>query len=146
VRLTGITDAMVAGKPEIAALWPRIVAAVGDRPVVAHNAAFDRGRLEHEVDRVAGVLPPWRWWCSAAVARRLLPERKGNGGYGLGPLAAALGVRPGAAHRALGDCLTTAGVLTRLARGRAWSEWAGEPATVWAPRAWTAAPSLRGVA
>lgn len=143
-RLTGITDAMVQGKPAIADLWPRIVAAVGDRPVVAHNARFDRERLEHEVDRVAAVLPRWRWWCSAALARRLYPGRKGNGGYSLGPLAAALGVRPGTAHRALGDCLTTAGLLTAMARGRAWAEWAGEPATVWAPRAWS--PTLEGVA
>lgn len=143
-RLTGITDAMVAGRPQIADLWPRIVAAVGDRPVVAHNARFDRERLEYEVDRVAAVLPPWRWWCSAAIARRLYPGRKGNGGYSLGPLAAALGVRTGKAHRALGDCLTTAGLLAAMSRGRAWAEWAGEPATIWAPRAWS--PTLEGVA
>lgn len=142
VRLTGITDAMVQGKPEIADLWPRIVAAVGDRPVCAHNAKFDRARLEYEVDRVAAVLPRWRWWCSAAIARRVEPDRKS---YSLGPLAAALGVpRPAQAHRALADCLTTAALLQRLARGRAWADWAGEPATVWAPRAWS--PTLEGVA
>lgn len=135
VRLTGITDAMVAGRPAIADLWPRIVAAVGDRPVVAHNAKFDRARLEHEVDRVAAALPPWRWWCSAAIARQVEP---GRASYSLGPLAAALGVpKPVKAHRALADCLTTAALLERLARGKAWHVWAGEPAAVWAPRAWT---------
>lgn len=146
-RLTGITDAMVAGRPQIADLWPRIVAAVGDRPVVAHNARFDRERLEHEVDRVAAELPPWRWWCSAAIARREMPGRKS---YALPQLAATLGLSAGKAHRALGDCITAAALLTRIARGRAWAEWAGEPARVWAPRQWTQTTpgqtGLRGVA
>lgn len=138
-RLTGITDAMVAGRPQIADLWPCIVAAVGDRPVVAHNARFDRERLEHEVDRVAAELPPWRWWCSAAIARREMPGRKS---YALPQLAATLGLSAGKAHRALGDCITAAALLTRIARGRAWAEWAGEPARVWAP----GQAGLRGVA
>lgn len=143
-RLTGITDAMVQGKPAIADLWPRIVAAVGDRPVVAHHAAFDRGRLEYEVDRVAATLPSWRWWCSKVLAARVIPGRKMPKAYSLQTLATDLRLSRGKAHRALGDCLTTAALLHHLARGRAWAEWAGEPAAVWAPRAWS--PTLEGVA
>jgi DNA polymerase-3 subunit epsilon len=129
-RLTGITDAMCAGKPALADLWPRIVAAVGDRPVVAHNAAFDRGRLEYELDRAFLGRPAWRWFCSKALAKRVIP---GRDTYSLQPLTTALGVARGTAHRALGDCLTTAALLTHLARGRAWPEWAAEPSIVWVP-------------
>lgn len=136
-RLTGITDAMCAGKPTLGDLWPKIVAAVGDRPVVAHNASFDRGRLEYELDRAFLGRPAWRWWCSKALARRVLP---GRDTYSLQPLTTALGVARGTAHRALGDCLTTAALLTHLARGRAWDEWAAEPATVWVPTVREPAP------
>ncbi len=37
----GITPEMVAGSPGFDALWPEIEREIGDRTLVAHNAAFD---------------------------------------------------------------------------------------------------------
>ena len=41
VDLTGITDAMLVGAPDLADALPRFIEFVGDRVIVAHNADFD---------------------------------------------------------------------------------------------------------
>ena len=43
VKLTGITDEMLAGAPEIHAVLPELMKFIGNRVVVAHNAKFDTG-------------------------------------------------------------------------------------------------------
>ena len=45
VQLTGITPAMVAGKPAFPALWQRIQPLMGSGVLVAHSATFDLGVL-----------------------------------------------------------------------------------------------------
>ncbi len=51
-RLTGLTDADVAGAPEIASLAPSIADALGGRTIVAHNAHFERQFLSRFVSPV----------------------------------------------------------------------------------------------
>jgi len=41
--LTGISDEMLRGKPRPEEVMPHLRVFVGDRPIVAHNASFDRG-------------------------------------------------------------------------------------------------------
>ena len=53
-QLTGITNAMVAEAPAAAEVMARASRFVGETPLVAHNAAFDRGFLRAELAR-AGV-------------------------------------------------------------------------------------------
>lgn len=52
-EITGISNEMIAGKPDIETVLPDFVAFVGASPVVAHNVAFDIGilRLQHRVLR-----------------------------------------------------------------------------------------------
>jgi len=138
----GITDAMLAGKPKLPDVWPKVVAFVARHcpglDVVAHNAPFDRGVLSDDLAR-HGLLscdwPRWRWRDSITLARRIVP---GLTTYSLhdsakGPgLARALKLAKGTSHRALGDVLTTCALLVELRKraGKPWGEWAGE-AHVW---------------
>lgn len=51
VRIHGITDAMVADAPRFHELADEILDFIGEAPLVAHNAAFDRGFLNAELTR-----------------------------------------------------------------------------------------------
>ncbi|MBZ9888106.1 DNA polymerase III subunit epsilon [Mesorhizobium sp. BR1-1-3] len=47
----GHTDAMLAGCPKFAAVAPALVDFIGDAPLVAHNASFDVGIINAELER-----------------------------------------------------------------------------------------------
>lgn len=106
-HINGITDAMLRGAPRLVDLWPKVRAWIGDLPVLAHNAAFDRKMLAREcpdADTLAWVdTKPW--------AKRVYPSHTS---HSLQPLAAALKLPTGTAHRALGDVRTLAALATRL--------------------------------
>lgn len=76
VRITGITDDMLAGQPGFDA--PEVVDAflhfVGGATLVAHNAAFDRGFLNAELARCGRApIPESRWIDTVALARKRFP-------------------------------------------------------------------------
>jgi DNA polymerase III subunit epsilon len=111
VRLTGITDAMVAGAPPFAALADEVAARVQGRVFVAHNAAFDWGFVRAELQRCTGAVPEVPVLCTVRLARRLLshlPRRN------LDAVTQYYGVSIAARHRALGDAQATAQVLVRM--------------------------------
>ena len=100
--LTGITDAMLRGQPRPEAVMPRLHRFVRGLPIVAHNAAFDRGFLQAELAR-AGLLLESEFLCTMRLARRLVP---GLPSYRLGALVEALQVRAVDArqfHRSVAD-------------------------------------------
>jgi DNA polymerase-3 subunit epsilon len=107
-RLTGITQAMVDGAPELEAVVPRLERRLRGRVFVAHNAAFDRRVLRQAFDRCGLEWPNPPVLCTAAMARVLLPlvrERR------LAALASSLDIDAPVAHRALADAETCARVL-----------------------------------
>lgn len=55
--VNGITDAMVAGAPSFAELFPKIVAFIGEDPLVFHNAPFDLSFLRAEARLAGGTWP-----------------------------------------------------------------------------------------
>jgi len=76
VRITGITDEMLADQPHFDA--PEVVDAfldfVGDAILVAHNAAFDRGFLNAELQRCGRKpIPEIRWIDTVAMAKKKFP-------------------------------------------------------------------------
>lgn len=87
--LTGITDRMLCGKPRPEEVMPRLLAFVGGRPIVAHNASFDRGFLLAELAR-AGLRMDNEFLCTMRLARRLEP---GLERYRLAALVEALELR-----------------------------------------------------
>jgi ATP-dependent DNA helicase DinG len=97
-KLTGIDDATVAGAPCAEPAVAELVAFVGERPVLAHNASFDRDFIE----AVAGhgtVAGPWL--DTLVLARVGLPRLRS---HRLADLAAAFAPEVGGrAHRAGAD-------------------------------------------
>ena len=82
-------------------------------PLVAHNAAFDRGFWGFELER-AGCAPDpaHEFACTVLLARRLYPEAPN---CKLGTLAQFHRLPDmGRAHRALADAQTTAHLLLRM--------------------------------
>jgi DNA polymerase-3 subunit epsilon len=109
-RLTGIDDRMVRGKPSFGEVAPAVRAALGDLPLVAHNASFDEAFLRHAFARVGQKLPNPKL-CTLRLARRLLPRLPT---YRLDALTTYFGIKNRKRHRALGDAEATALVLSRL--------------------------------
>lgn len=76
VRITGITDEMLDGQPsfEDASVVDALLEFLGDAMIVAHNAKFDRGFLNMELQRCgrAPIDEP-RWIDTAAMARKKFP-------------------------------------------------------------------------
>lgn len=106
-HINGISDAMLRGKPRLVDLWPAVRAWIGDLPVLAHNAGFDRKMIARECPD-ADALP---WVDTKTWAKRAYPSLVS---HKLGDLAAHLKLHTGTAHRALGDVRTLAALATRL--------------------------------
>jgi DNA polymerase-3 subunit epsilon len=112
-RLTGISDALVAGAPTFAVVAPLVRDRLAGRVFVAHNAAFDWRFVQAECARVGdGALPAVRArLCTVRLARRFLPTLPRKS---LDQVAAHFGVPIDGRHRAGGDALATARALVGL--------------------------------
>jgi DNA polymerase-3 subunit epsilon len=110
-RLTGIEDAMLAGQPPIAQVWPRFVDFLGTDVLVAHNARFDLAFLNAAAAAYSGRPLSNSTLCTLKLARRLLPAVKRRG---LDALASHFALPVHDRHRALGDVRITVEVLFHL--------------------------------
>lgn len=73
-RVHGISDAFVADKPLFAEISEELLDFLGDDPVVAHNAAFDRGFVNSELERAGRPLVIERRWIDTFdLARKRFP-------------------------------------------------------------------------
>jgi DNA polymerase-3 subunit epsilon len=102
---------MVDGAPVLEEVLPVLAPMLEGRPLVAHNAPFDRRVLRQAFERIGLDWPAPPVMCTAALARTLLPLQRERR---LGALAEALGIEVEAAHRALPDAETCARVLCAL--------------------------------
>lgn len=110
-QLTGITNAMVAHAPPAAQVMADAARFVGDLPMVAHNAAFDRRYWQAELAR-CGLPASQPFACTVLLSRRLYPEAPS---HKLGTLVDWFHLpRTGAAHRALADAEMAAELLARI--------------------------------
>jgi len=74
VRITGITNETLRGKPAFDEVADRLMDFLGDSPVVAHNAEFDRGFLNAELARLGRpALPKERFIDTLVLAREHRP-------------------------------------------------------------------------
>jgi DNA polymerase III subunit epsilon len=112
-HLTGITNAMVREAPPAARVMAEVADFVGDYPLVAHNASFDRKFWDAELARI-GRRTPQAFACSMLVARRVLPQAPN---HKLGTLVAYAGLPvTGRYHRAQADAEMAAHLTLYLER------------------------------
>ena len=110
-QLTGISNAMVAQAPAAELVMREAARFVGDVPMVAHNAAFDRKFWQAELAR-AGLPAQQPYACTLLLARRLYPQVPN---HKLGTLVDYHHLpRTGAAHRALADAEMAAQLLLQI--------------------------------
>lgn len=103
-QLTGIDDALVNGAPPLESALSQLASFVGRRPIIAHNAAFDRTFLERNGCGTVSLRGPWI--DSLELVRLALPRLKS---HRLGDLARAFGIDPASEHRAAEDVDTLFG-------------------------------------
>jgi DNA polymerase III subunit epsilon len=75
-KVHGLSSAFLTGKPKFAeaGVSQAFVAFVGDAPLVAHNAGFDRAFLNWELEACGmAALPEPRWVDTLALARKRFP-------------------------------------------------------------------------
>lgn len=110
--VTGITDALVADAPPMAAVLPSLLRFLDDAVFVAHNAPFDLGFLRAAAS--AAGAPPLDPVTvdTARLARRLLRDEVRD--CRLATLARHLRARTTPEHRALADARATMDVLHGL--------------------------------
>lgn len=120
VRITGITDDMLRDCPafEDDDILGAFLRFIGDAPLVAHNAAFDRGFLDMELER-CGCPPtdPARWVDTLELAKKRFPGAPAS----LDALCRRfdISLESRTYHGALLDAQLTAGVYLELLGGRA---------------------------
>ena len=109
--LTGISNAMVANAPDAATVMLNASRFVGNAPMVAHNASFDRKFWQAELAR-AGPAAAQPFACTMLVSRRLYPQAAS---HKLGVLVDYHRLpRAGRAHRALADAEMAASLLGQI--------------------------------
>ena len=112
-QLTGITNAMIASAPDAAQVMLEASRFVGDAPLVAHNAAFDRRFWQAELAQ-ANLAAPQPFICTLLLSRRLYPQAPS---HKLGSLVDYHRLtRTGQAHRALADAEMAAELLGQISR------------------------------
>jgi DNA polymerase III subunit epsilon len=132
-RLTGITNAMVADAPRFPAVCSDLLARLDGSVFVGHNARFDWAFVSMEVERATGDRPSAPVLCTVRLARVLLPHLRRRS---LDFVANHYRVGVESRHRAAGDAIATAHVLTRLladAADRGVERW-GELTELLSPR------------
>lgn len=103
--ITGITNSMVRGQPTPEAFMPTLHKFIGNRPILAHNASFDKKFLLAEMDNIGKNIEN-TFLCTLKLARRLIlaPDYKLTTLISYLKLKIAKGHQ---AHRALHDVMAT---------------------------------------
>jgi DNA polymerase III subunit epsilon len=71
INVHGITESHTANAPTIAEEWANIQAFVGDLPLVAHNASFDKSVLDNSLESNGLNASGWSIACTMEQAKRV---------------------------------------------------------------------------
>jgi DNA polymerase III subunit alpha, Gram-positive type len=109
-NLTGITNEMVQTAPTIDKIIPHFLSFVGDSVIVAHNATFDFGFIDHNA-KIVGASFDNKKLCTRKLANRLLPDLPSKK---LGLICNHLGIVNEQEHRAMADVKVTAEIFSKF--------------------------------
>ena len=109
-ELTGITNEMLKGQPKIEEILPKFLEFVGDRPLVAHNAAFDIGFIRAECERQR-IKRSFTYADTLILSRILMPQLSK---YKLNIVADSLSLPEFNHHRAADDAMTCGLIMARF--------------------------------
>ncbi len=112
VKLTGIKDADVQGKPAFGEVAAEILSHLSRGPIVGYNLSFDKGFLSAELGRENLAWPDAPELDPLVFARQ---RHKGKGSKKLGAVAARLNISLENAHRAVDDAEATGHILIAFA-------------------------------
>ena len=110
VRIHGITEDMVADAPTFLEIYPDIQERIGQGPLIAHNAAFDRRVLDTALRRLGHPVPAVDWKCTLKMSRSLLTDLPN---HTLKTIANHLKI-PLNHHNALSDAVACAHIYIKL--------------------------------
>ena len=110
VNLTGITQGMLDGQPDIGDVLPKFLQFIKGSIIVAHNAEFDMAMLKAAGSRLGYELQ-WPCFCTLKLSRKVLP---GLPRYNLDTLAEHFQLTFEARHRAVGDVKVLNGILQEI--------------------------------
>lgn len=109
--LTGINNKMVKDSPTIEEIIPNFMKFLGKNPFIAHNATFDHGFLNYNVQQHLSIELENPRICTAKLSRRLVP---GLSSYKLSCLCEHFKIKNDIAHRAISDVHATNSLFTNL--------------------------------
>lgn len=108
---TGITNRMLESAPPCEEVMEAFAAFMGDYPLAAHNASFDRKFLESELGCINRSMNN-EMVCSMLTARRVFPDAPN---HKLGTLVDYCGILTGGVfHRALADAEMTGKLMVAM--------------------------------
>lgn len=111
-QVNGISDQDVNAAPTIMTVLPEFLAFAQGSILVAHNAAFDMGFLEHEKEFCWGYVELPECLCTMKLSQSLYPQAFR---HSLDILTERFGMSlPEGRHRALPDVLHTAQILLKM--------------------------------
>ena len=105
--LTGISQEMVEDSPASTTVMREVRGIIGDLPIVAHNASFDRNFYVAELEKI-GRYYDAPFLCTMLIGRRLYPN---SPNHKLATLAALNKINTEGHHRALADAVMTSKLL-----------------------------------
>jgi len=74
IRVHGISNEKVRGKPKFGHICDDLCEFIGDKRIIAHNAAFDRGFINMEMERISRAChPDHQWIDTLELARNKFP-------------------------------------------------------------------------
>ncbi len=109
--LTGITNAMLVGKPKMEEVLPKFLKFVGDSVIVAHRVEKDIAFIDKYYRQLYGKRFRHPHICTLNLAKNILPDLRK---YSLKDLADYFGIEYRRIHRAMDDAQTTALVFLEL--------------------------------
>ncbi|NQZ56363.1 MAG: 3'-5' exonuclease [Lentisphaeraceae bacterium] len=78
VMVHGLNEDDVYNKPNFAQVWPEIKAYLGDRLLLAHNAAFDMSVLRKTLEAYGLEKPVGKYSCTMRMAKNLWPHHRNH--------------------------------------------------------------------